>query len=113
MTSAVGVRCVKIGRSEPTADSSGGVHEFEGELQELFDEVKGLIAAGKHEDAVSLLRANLEAVKGEIEAGSRSIEEAAVLDVVALGYMRVGDFKMVETTLEMVIFFWNNCSVAG
>lgn len=89
-------------RSEPSADSSGGADEFERELQGLFDEVKDMIAGGKHEDAVSLLQANFEAVKGEIDAGSRSIEEAAVLDVVALGYMRIGDFKMVETILELM-----------
>ncbi|KAL6127255.1 hypothetical protein ACLB2K_075296 [Fragaria x ananassa] len=77
-------------------------NDFERELQELFDEVKTLVMNGSKDDAVDLLRTNYEAVKERMDAGVRGIEEAATIDIIALGYMAIGDFKFVESLLEML-----------
>lgn len=78
---------------------------FEKQLQELFDEVKRLIMMGNKSDAIDLLKANYEAVKEQMDAGSKGIEEAALLDIIALGYMAVGDLKFVGSLLAMVMAF--------
>uniref|UniRef100_A0A6N2LM24 MalT-like TPR region domain-containing protein n=2 Tax=Salix TaxID=40685 RepID=A0A6N2LM24_SALVM len=91
-------------RSKTVADSSSkpsdGVDDFERQLQELFDEVKMMIKMGNKNDAVDLLQANYEFVKEQINAGSRGIEEAATLDIIALGYMAIGDLKSVGFILN-------------
>lgn len=85
--------------------SVNDMKNFERQLEELFDEVKRMIMMGNKNDAIDLLQANYEAVKERINAGARGMEEAAVLDIVALGYMAVGDLKVVGTLMEMVKFF--------
>lgn len=96
-------------RSETSFKHSGktsdGMNDFERELQELFNEVKILIMNGSKYDAIDLLQANYEAVKERMDAGIRGIEEAATIDIVALGYMAIGDLKLVESLLDMVISF--------
>ncbi|MCI65290.1 kinesin light chain, partial [Trifolium medium] len=54
-----------------------------------------MIKMGKKNDAIDLLNANYEMVKERLNAGTKGIEEAAILDVLALGYMAVGDLKSV------------------
>lgn len=76
--------------------------EFELELQELFNEVKAMVKIGNERDALDLLRANYVAVKEEIDSGLEGIEQAAVLDIIALGYMAVGDLKPLPALLDMV-----------
>ncbi|KAL0317986.1 UNVERIFIED_CONTAM: hypothetical protein Sangu_2212900 [Sesamum angustifolium] len=76
--------------------------ELEGQLQELFDEVKTMIKLGKKDDAVDLLQANYEAVKEQVESGAQGIEEAAVLDVIALGYMALGDLRTVRSLMDVL-----------
>lgn len=76
-------------------------------LEELFEEVKTMVKMGDKNDALDLLEANYGAVKEQLDTGSRGIEEAAILDVVALGYMVIEDFKMVGSLLDMVIPFYN------
>ncbi|PRQ60462.1 putative tetratricopeptide-like helical domain-containing protein [Rosa chinensis] len=92
----------KTHRSEGSKTSDGTENDFERELQELFDEVKMLVMNGNKDDAVDLLRANYEAVKERMDAGVRGIEEAATIDIIALGYMAIGDFKFVESLLDML-----------
>ncbi|KAI3807993.1 hypothetical protein L1987_23933 [Smallanthus sonchifolius] len=75
---------------------------FEMKLEGLFSEIKGMIKMGNKGDALVLLEANYEAVKEQITAGDKTIQEAAILDVIALGYMAIGDFKMVESILNML-----------
>ncbi|KAF3432799.1 hypothetical protein FNV43_RR23901 [Rhamnella rubrinervis] len=93
-------------RSEAFSDCSSkamaDVKNFERQLEELFDEVKKMIMMGNKKDAIDLLEANYEAVNERINAGARGLEEAAVLDVIALGYMAVGDLKFVGALLEML-----------
>lgn len=79
--------------------------DFEKQLQELFGEVKRMIMKGNKSDAIDLLKANYEAVKEQMNAGTKGIQEAALLDVIALGYMAVGDLKFVGSLLAMVIVF--------
>ncbi|KAI4330968.1 hypothetical protein MLD38_029204 [Melastoma candidum] len=92
------------GREERRGDGFGfgGADDFEEELQGLFDEVKGMIADGKAEDARSLLQANLEAVKMQLKEGLGGIREAALLDVLGLGYMALGELKVVATILDLM-----------
>lgn len=76
--------------------------DLETKLEELFSEIKSMIRMGNKDDAVDLLEANYEAVREEMIAGGKTVEEAAILDVIALGYMAIGDFKMVESVLNML-----------
>ncbi|KAH1089800.1 hypothetical protein J1N35_017057 [Gossypium stocksii] len=87
---------------DKASDSSDGMSDFERQLQELFNEVKTLIMMGKEKDAIDLLQANYEAVKEQMNDGSKGIEEAAILDVIALGYMAVGEFKSVQSLLDVI-----------
>lgn len=64
-----------------------------------------MMQMGNKDDALVILKANYEAVKEQMDAGGRGIEEAAILDVLALGYIAIGDFKMVGFLLDMVISF--------
>ncbi|XP_017607997.1 uncharacterized protein LOC108454160 isoform X1 [Gossypium arboreum] len=87
---------------DKASDSSDGTSDFERQLQELFNEVKTLITTGSEKEAVDLLQANYEAVKEQMNDGSKGIEEAAILDVIALGYMAVGEFKSVRSLLDAI-----------
>ena len=77
--------------------------DFEKQLQELFDEIKTLISTGQRSDAVDLLQANYQAVQEQLDAGFSGIEEVAILDIIALGYIALGNTKMVESLLDLVI----------
>lgn len=72
-------------------------------LQELFDEIKSLIRTGDNNGALDLLEANYEVVKQQIDAGDKGIDQVAILDVIALGYVAIGDLKMVGFLLNLVI----------
>ncbi|KAF5947516.1 hypothetical protein HYC85_013473 [Camellia sinensis] len=87
-----------------------GTTDFEEQLQELFDEVKTMIKMGNENDAIDLLQANYEAVKEQMDAGARGIEQAATLDVIALEYIAIGNLKMVGSLLDMVISSCNKYS---
>ncbi|KAL4594759.1 hypothetical protein ACB092_12G042500 [Castanea dentata] len=95
-----------IQRSKMSFDQTGypldDMSDFEKQLQELFGEVKRMIMKGNKSDAIDLLKANYEAVKEQMNAGTKGIEEAALLDVIALGYMAVGDLKFVGSLLAML-----------
>lgn len=82
-----------------------GMSDFERQLQEFFDELKAMIMMGNKHDAIDLLQANYEAVKEQMNAGTKGIEEIAILDVIALGYMGIGDLKFVQSLLDMVTSF--------
>ncbi|KAL7183577.1 hypothetical protein ACSBR2_025886 [Camellia fascicularis] len=79
-----------------------GTMDFEGQLQELFDEVKTMIKMGNENDAIDLLQANYEAVKEQMGAGARGIEQAATLDGTALEYIAIANLKMVGSLLDML-----------
>lgn len=91
---------------DDTSKPSDRVDDFEKQLQELFDEVKMMIKKGNENDAIDLLQANYEIVKEQIDAGTSGIEEAATLDIIALGYMAIGDLKFVGYLLNMVISYF-------
>ncbi|XP_057472742.1 uncharacterized protein LOC130761262 [Actinidia eriantha] len=76
--------------------------DFERQLGELFDKVKTMIKMGNKKDAINLLQANYEAVKEQLDAGARGIEEAAMLDIIALGYMAIGKLKRVGSLLDLL-----------
>lgn len=78
-------------------------------MQELFDEVKKMITMGNKDDAAYLLQANYEAVKERMNAGTKGMEEAALIDIIALGYMALGDLKFVSSLLGMVSYFLLHC----
>ncbi|CAL5405379.1 unnamed protein product [Camellia sinensis] len=91
--------------SKKLLDSSGNplvrTTDFEGQLQELCDEVKTMITMGNENDAIDLLQPNYEAVEEQMDSGARGIGQAATLDVIALGYIAIGDLKMVGSLLDM------------
>ncbi|XP_058095856.1 uncharacterized protein LOC131241166 isoform X2 [Magnolia sinica] len=82
--------------------SKDDLNDFETQLQEFFNEVKSMLAMGNKDDAIDLLQANYLAVKEQIHAGYKGMDQAAILDLIALGYMGVGDFAFVEGLLEML-----------
>ncbi|XP_071711330.1 uncharacterized protein [Rutidosis leptorrhynchoides] len=90
-----------VGSSDESQRKSSG-DDFEMKLEELLSEIKSMIRMGNKGDAIDLLEANYEAVKEQMDAGGKTVEEAAILDVIALGYMAVGDFKMVDSVLNML-----------
>lgn len=87
---------------EPDISKKSFDNDLEQMLQELFDEIKSLIKTGNNNDALDLLEANYEAVNQQIDAGDKSIEQVAILDVIALGYIAIGDLKMVGFLLNLL-----------
>ncbi|CAN0922612.1 nphp3 [Linum grandiflorum] len=84
-----------------------GLHE----LEELFDEIKLMIKMGRKRNARDLLQANYELVKEQIAGGAKGIQQAATLDIVALGHMLLGDLKIVGcilNTLQEIVEFLND-----
>lgn len=77
--------------------------DLEKQLNDLFHEVKTMIGMGEEDNARDLLRANYEAVKEQVDSGACGIEEAAVLDVIALGYVALGDLSTVGSLMDVVI----------
>ncbi|KAF3672315.1 hypothetical protein FXO37_07580 [Capsicum annuum] len=75
---------------------------LEEQLRDLFNEVHAMIKIGKENEARDLLLANFEAVKEQMDAGNKGIEEAAILDVTALGYMALGDLRTVKPLLDVL-----------
>ncbi|XP_008783154.3 uncharacterized protein LOC103702485 isoform X2 [Phoenix dactylifera] len=78
------------------------MEDFERQIQDFFIEVRTKIEMGNKEDAIDLLQANYEVVKEQIDDGAKGIEQAAILDVIALGYIGVGNLKFVEHLLDML-----------
>lgn len=94
---------------ESEFNTPGSTNDLERQLQDFFSEVKAMIKMGKEEDAVDLLQANYEAVKAQVDSGDQSIEEAALLDVIALGYMALGDLRTVGSMMNLVIYMVVAC----
>lgn len=80
--------------------ASNGMTDYEVQLQELFEEVKTMIVMGNKEEAIDLLEANYEAVKEQMDAGAKGMEEAALLDIIALGYTAIGNLKVAGSLLD-------------
>lgn len=74
--------------------------DLEGQLQQLFDAIMSIVKLGKKDEAIDLLKANYEAVKEQVDSGTAGTEEAAVLDVVLLGYMAIGDLQTVGSLMD-------------
>ncbi|GAV89089.1 TPR_10 domain-containing protein/TPR_12 domain-containing protein [Cephalotus follicularis] len=79
-----------------------GMSDLERQLQELFNQVKTMVKMGDKDDAIALLQANYEAVREQMTTGAKGVEQAAILDIIALGYMATGDFKIVGSLLDMM-----------
>ncbi|KAH1245574.1 Nephrocystin-3 [Glycine max] len=60
-----------------------------------------MISMGNKNDAIDLLTANYEVVKERLNAGTKGTEEAVTLDIIAPGYMAVGDLKFAGSLLNM------------
>ncbi|KAI3990737.1 hypothetical protein MKX01_023037, partial [Papaver californicum] len=91
-----------------SSNSIGAMNDLERQLQEYFMKVKSLIKVGNLAGAIDLLRANYNAVKKQIDTGVKGIEKAAMLDVIALGFIAVGDLEYVEYLLEMIVVTLKN-----
>ncbi|XP_031499556.1 uncharacterized protein LOC116263877 isoform X2 [Nymphaea colorata] len=77
-------------------------HELEDQLDAFFKEVKTQFELGNEDVAVMLLEANHERVKEDLDSGVRGIEQAAILDVIALAYMGIGHFSTSMHVLEQL-----------
>ncbi|CAN1235708.1 NPHP3 [Linum perenne] len=93
-----------ISRTKPfpgeSSNQSDGADNFHVQLKELFDEIKLMIKMGRKRNARDLLQANYELVKEQIGGGAKGIEQAATLDIVALGHLLLGDLKIVGQILN-------------
>lgn len=78
--------------------------ELEDQLDAFFKEVKNQFELGNEDAAVKLLEANYERVKEDLDLGVRGIEQAAILDVIALAYMGIGHFSTSMYILEQVVY---------
>ncbi|CAN6444491.1 unnamed protein product [Victoria cruziana] len=76
--------------------------ELEDQLDAFFKEVKNQFELGNEDAAVKLLEANYERVKEDLVLGVRGIEQAAILDVIALAYMGIGHFSTSMYILEQL-----------
>lgn len=94
-----------------SANPLSDVNDFERQLQELFGAVKTMIKMGNKKDAIDLLQANYEAVKEQIDVGAKGMEQAAILDIIVLGYMLVGDLKLVRSLIDMVTHLLHECCI--
>ncbi|PKA54400.1 hypothetical protein AXF42_Ash000233 [Apostasia shenzhenica] len=94
------------GRSMMLNESDTGRNDtvvFQGQLEELFNNLKTMVDRGQKQDALYILQANYEIAKEQVDDGLKGIEQAAILDILSLGYMLVGDFKIVEHLLELLM----------
>ncbi|CAI0452487.1 unnamed protein product [Linum tenue] len=91
-------------RSEPflgeSRSHSDGAVDFQMQLEELFEEVKTMVKMGSKDEARDLLQANYEFVKEQISEGTKGIEQAATLDIVALGHLLLGDLDLIGRVLD-------------
>ncbi|WOL20004.1 hypothetical protein Cni_G28806 [Canna indica] len=78
------------------------VYNFERQLNDFFLQVKTKLEKGNKDDVVYLLKTNYEAVKEQINGGFKGIEQATVIDTLALGYMGARDFKTIEHLLNLL-----------
>ncbi|KAM0939526.1 putative tetratricopeptide-like helical domain superfamily [Dioscorea sansibarensis] len=92
----------RVKLQDDSNNCTDGMGDIKRQLEELFDNVKTMIKMGNKDDALDLLQANCEVVKEQLNAGFKGIEQAAVLDVLALGYMGVGEFKFAERLLQLL-----------
>ncbi|KAK4362925.1 hypothetical protein RND71_018166 [Anisodus tanguticus] len=99
MTECVFSRCTDLKDNVPSS-----LNILEEQLRDLFNEVHAMIRIEKENEARDLLLANYEAVKEQMDAGNKGIEEAAILDVTALGYMALGYIKTVKPLLDVPPF---------
>ncbi|CAN0921394.1 nphp3, partial [Linum grandiflorum] len=70
------------------SNQSDRADNFLVQLEELFDEIKLMIKMGRKRNARDLLQANYELVKEQIAGGVKGIQQAATLDIVALGHLQ-------------------------
>ncbi|KAL5145681.1 Nephrocystin-3 [Glycine soja] len=86
--------------------SSVGLVEFGGtgrhsDAYSGFSAPNDYQSMGNKNDAIDLLTANYEVVKERLNAGTKGTEEAVTLDIIAPGYMAVGDLKFAGSLLNM------------
>ena len=72
----------------------------------MYNKVKALIAAGNKGDAADLLLANFEAVMERINAGTKGMDEASFISIIALGYKDLGHLKSLKLLLDTVSSFF-------
>ncbi|RYQ84194.1 hypothetical protein Ahy_B10g103204 [Arachis hypogaea] len=88
--------------------ATGGSSSFSIVAEGLYT-AKFIGVEGKRDDALDLLNANDEVVKDRMNAGSKGIQEAAILDVLALGYVAVGHLKTVASLLNVCLVLTPSC----
>lgn len=85
------------------------VTDLEEQLQELYEEANRMIEEGEEDTARELIEANYEVLVEQFESGYKSMEQAAMLDILAQLRMSLGDFEEAEDLLGQVIFGISTC----
>ncbi|KAL4205072.1 hypothetical protein AMTRI_Chr01g135330 [Amborella trichopoda] len=86
--------------NEDLSTSITYMSDLEQQLEELFSTVKKMIREGNRDAALKLVEANYGALKEQLDAGQKGVEQAAILDVLALSYTHICDFKSASCLLE-------------
>ena len=72
------------------------------QLQQLFGQVLELIEEGDEDTARELIEANYGVVMEQLESGYKSIDQIAMLDILAQLRLSLGEFEEAERLLEQV-----------
>ncbi|KAG0615637.1 hypothetical protein M758_5G057300 [Ceratodon purpureus] len=83
-----------------TTGLANEVPELQDQLQQLYGEVLKLIEEGDDDTARALIEANYENVVEQLESGYKSIEQIAMLDILAQLRMSLGEFEEAEYLLD-------------
>lgn len=78
------------------------VTELQGQLQQLYGQVLKLIEEGDEDTARELIEANYQVVVEQVESGYTSIEQIAMLDILAQLRLSLGEFEEAEYLLDQV-----------
>lgn len=88
--------------SRETTALANEVPDLQGQLQELYGEVIKLVEEGDEDTARELIEANYEVVVEQLESGYQSMEQIAMLDILAQLRLCMGEFEEAEYLLEQV-----------
>jgi thioredoxin-like negative regulator of GroEL len=72
------------------------------QLHQLYAQVLKLIEEGDEDTARELIEANYEVVAEQLESGFKSIEQIAMLDILAQLRLSLGEFEEAEHLLDQV-----------
>lgn len=76
------------------------VTELQEQLQQLYSKVLKLIEEGEEDSGRALIEANYEVVMEQLESGDKSMDQIAMLDILAQLRLSLGEFEEAEYLLD-------------